>query len=108
MSEAVFARGHHNPQEGGPKGIDIDRSYTVLAASSEAQPLAFFDLDSLLAQAPNPESDVRYELEAMDIDTKARTLAGQLEPLLKYMKTSWSWRVTAPLRRVHSVMTRKP
>ena len=33
-----------NPQEGGPKGIDIDKDMTVLAATCEFQTLAFFDL----------------------------------------------------------------
>jgi hypothetical protein len=108
MSEPVFARCHHNAQEGGPKGLDIDRSGTVLAVSSEAQPLAFFSLNSLLEEAPHPGAELKYELEMMDIDSLARTRATESElalGLVNYMKNSWSWRLTAPLRRVHSIMT---
>ena len=47
ISEAVFRKGRHNPQEGGPKGIDIDPTGPVLAVTNEVQPLAFFDLAAL-------------------------------------------------------------
>jgi hypothetical protein len=50
ISEAVFWQGRHNPQEGGPKGIDIDPSGRVLAVTNEVQPLAFFDLRALPVQ----------------------------------------------------------
>lgn len=48
MDETVFGRGRHNPQEGGPKGIDIDPRGQVLAATCESQPLAFFDISNVL------------------------------------------------------------
>ncbi|MGH6894014.1 MAG: hypothetical protein ACREEP_17350 [Dongiaceae bacterium] len=35
MDEPVFVRGRHNPREGGPKGIDIDRGMNVLVATSD-------------------------------------------------------------------------
>jgi DNA-binding beta-propeller fold protein YncE len=47
ISEAVFRQGRHNPQEGGPKGVDIDPSGRVLAVTNEVQPLAFFDVSAL-------------------------------------------------------------
>ena len=47
ISEAVFRKGRYNPQEGGPKGIDIDPTGRVLAVTNEVQPLAFFDLSTL-------------------------------------------------------------
>lgn len=49
MSRETFRRGHANAQEGGPKGIAIDGGMNVLAATSEHQPLAFFDLAWMLA-----------------------------------------------------------
>ncbi|HEX6118967.1 MAG TPA: hypothetical protein VFZ03_05895, partial [Dongiaceae bacterium] len=52
MDEAVFMRGRHNPQEGGPKGVDIDRGMNVLVATSEYQPLAFLDLPAMLRDLP--------------------------------------------------------
>lgn len=48
LDEAAFLRGRTNPQEGGPKGIDIDAGMRVLAMTCEERPLAFFDLRSML------------------------------------------------------------
>lgn len=47
MDEATFAAGHYNPQEGGPKGIDIDPSEHLMLVTSEHQQLAAFDLAAL-------------------------------------------------------------
>lgn len=51
MDDDLFQRGRNNPQEGGPKGVDLDRSGSVLAVTSECQPLAFFRLPALLEAA---------------------------------------------------------
>jgi hypothetical protein len=51
MDDALFQRGRNNPQEGGPKGLDIDAGGRVLAVTSECQPLAFFDLPKILETA---------------------------------------------------------
>lgn len=48
MSDAMFARGRINIEEGGPKGVAIDPGMTVIAVTSEHQPLAFFDLGQML------------------------------------------------------------
>jgi hypothetical protein len=48
MDDDTFARGHHNPREGGPKGIDVDPRTNVLVVTSECLPLAFFDLGAAL------------------------------------------------------------
>jgi DNA-binding beta-propeller fold protein YncE len=56
MSTAVFRRGRLNPQEGGPKGIDVDREMSVLAVTCECQTLAFFDLASVLGQRRAPQN----------------------------------------------------
>ena len=64
MDDDTFLRGRHNPQEGGPKGIDLDPRSGVLVATSECQPLAFFDLASALDGEPGRRDDalVRYEI----------------------------------------------
>ncbi len=49
MDEATFLRGRYNTQEGGPKGIDIDRTGTLLATTCEHQVLSFFDLASMMS-----------------------------------------------------------
>lgn len=40
----AFARGRTNKEEGGPKGLDIDRTNQVVAITCEEQPLAFYPL----------------------------------------------------------------
>jgi hypothetical protein len=47
LSEQVFLAGRHNEQEGGPKGLDLDSSGTIMAITCEEQPLAFFSVERL-------------------------------------------------------------
>lgn len=48
VDDQLYWRGRHNPQEGGPKGIDFVPGHNVLAVTNHEQPLAFFDLNSVL------------------------------------------------------------
>jgi DNA-binding beta-propeller fold protein YncE len=50
LDDEAFARGRTNKQEGGPKGLDIDRSNQVVATTCEQQPLAFYPLRSFTGQ----------------------------------------------------------
>jgi DNA-binding beta-propeller fold protein YncE len=59
MSDDVFRRGRNNPQEGGPKGIDISNDASVLAVTNECQPLAFFDMAAILSTKESPENRLR-------------------------------------------------
>jgi glycosyltransferase involved in cell wall biosynthesis/DNA-binding beta-propeller fold protein YncE len=54
MDTGTFLRGRYNPQEGGPKGIDIDTGMDVLVTTSEHQALAFFDLPGILQRRKSP------------------------------------------------------
>ena len=63
MPPAVFARGRLNPQEGGPKGIDISKDTNVLVATTEFQPLAFFDVDEVVRGAEAPENRLKRYLQ---------------------------------------------
>lgn len=56
MDEATFAAGNFNPQEGGPKGLDIDPSERLMVVTSEHQPIAAFDLGELMRLAGAPTS----------------------------------------------------
>lgn len=47
LDEETFLQGRSNPQEGGPKGLDLDRSGRLMVITNELVPLAFFDLRSL-------------------------------------------------------------
>lgn len=44
LDEGTFLRGRASDEEGGPKGLDIDRSNSVVAVTCEEQTLAFFAL----------------------------------------------------------------
>ena len=54
-----FARGRHNPQEGGPKGIDISKDSDVLVTTREFQTLAFFDVAEVVRVAGAPANRLR-------------------------------------------------
>lgn len=65
LDEETFRRGRYNAQEGGTKGIDIHDRARVLAATSEHQPLAFYDLDAVMRTGPSAIDDeiARMSLE---------------------------------------------
>ena len=49
MDDETFLRGRTNPEEGGPKGIDVDRDANVLVMTTTEHPLAFYDVPRLLS-----------------------------------------------------------
>lgn len=63
MSDDVFRRGRHNPEEGGPKGIDISGDMGVVAVTSEFQSLAFFDVAEVLRLREAPANRHRRHLQ---------------------------------------------
>jgi hypothetical protein len=86
------------PQQGGVKGIDIDRSMRTLVTTCKVQPLAFFDVAATLQEGSFAQSNftspeqmtlqLKYELDRQD---EARRAVDELTNRL-------SWRITAPLR----------
>jgi sugar lactone lactonase YvrE len=110
MDEAVYLKGRENPQEGGPKGLDIDGKDQVLVVTSEFLPLGFFSVPALVqfakAEQLTPASrarDVGHELGLMEVTQRnAAAVANEAwaTARLKYMENSLSWRITAPLRRL--------
>ena len=54
MDEDTYLRGKNMPQNGGPKGIDIDRDMNVLVTTCEEKVLQFFDLRRVLRQRRVP------------------------------------------------------
>lgn len=62
MTPEVFARGRLNPQEGGPKGIDISKDTNVLVSTCESQTLAFFDVAEVVRVAEAPENRLKRYL----------------------------------------------
>ncbi|GAA4113825.1 YncE family protein [Aminobacter aganoensis] len=50
LDDQTFQKGRHNPEEGGPKGLDIDATGELLVVTNEEQPLACFHIPTLLSQ----------------------------------------------------------
>ncbi|UVK40469.1 hypothetical protein LHFGNBLO_001939 [Mesorhizobium sp. AR10] len=50
LDDETFKRGRASLEEGGPKGLDIDRSGHVVAVTCQEQTLAFFPLASMAGQ----------------------------------------------------------
>jgi hypothetical protein len=118
MSDPVFDRGRFSPKEGGPKGIDLNGR--ILAITAQNEPLAFFDLGEIIGTGPGTQPSVdrksmadaesartammRYLHAArtnVDLATQGVLHAAEREVAL--LKSTRSWRVTAPLRRLSAV-----
>lgn len=50
LDEERFRTGHHSVEEGGPKGLDIDKGGQLVAVTCEDEPLAFFSLGELVGE----------------------------------------------------------
>jgi hypothetical protein len=48
LDDALFLKGRDNPQEGGPKGLDLDTTGEIVVITNEQQPLAFFHAPTLV------------------------------------------------------------
>ena len=110
MDDAVFQSGRYNQEEGGPKGVDIDARSNVLVVTSEFQPLAFFDVPTLLQLASAGGSvreqrilGISHELSLMQESRKMAEIAVEAAAL----RNSLSWRITAPLRRLNAILRRR-
>jgi DNA-binding beta-propeller fold protein YncE len=80
MDDETFRKGHICPGMGGPKGLDIDTGSQIVAVTSHYQPLAFFQVATLLEHSTATDGsdlmadDVRFELNVMqDQHRLART-----------------------------------
>jgi len=112
MDDTQFQCGRHNPQEGGPKGLDLHNASGILVTTCARQSLAFFDVEAILARPPSPTrpdnpclsadtADVRQELERQWLHAHAAVRSVQAdiaEATVQAMLNSRSWRITAPLR----------
>ena len=49
MDRTAFEKFRYSDREGGPKGLEIDRTGRVLLLSSQAQPFVAFDVERLFA-----------------------------------------------------------
>jgi sugar lactone lactonase YvrE len=116
LDQETFLRGHHNPMEGGPKGLAIDSDHNIFVTTNEYQNLAFFDLTMVLDDAETAGGAnhdgidayrLGYELEVQrEIQDKVSRTKAAGDQRLAALTNSLSWKVTAPLRGVMSALGR--
>ena len=104
LNNADYSRARGIPGEGGPKGIDIDKTMNIFVTTCETQPLAFFDLTAALQTACSRSNlqgnrarratEVIYELDLLE----------ELQKKISFFEKSRSWRFTAPLRQLFSLL----
>jgi hypothetical protein len=119
MTDEEFESAGDNPEEGGPKGLDLSPDGRLLVLTCTQLPLAFFDIAAIagpLACAPRgAPDDAERGREAL-----LRFLAGSRRTVedaaeerrradedLRRMLQSRSWRITAPLRRIGAATRRE-
>jgi hypothetical protein len=100
MGDETFRQGRYSPDEGGPKGIDIDASGEVVAVSSRFRPLAFFGIAALLERTDRSGPDHAARLACalgLLVEAGARDRAQQQR--FAWFTRSGVGRATRPLRR---------
>jgi DNA-binding beta-propeller fold protein YncE len=106
LDERRFDLAQTSPEEGGPKGIDVDSDTRVLAVTSESVPLAFFDLQSVLDSRSNDAALVRYELARLAEQERADAETADVRAALAELRSTRAWRLTKPLRAANGVARR--
>jgi hypothetical protein len=106
VTQEDFLRGQESPQDGGPKGIDIDNATSILVTTCKVQPLAFFDLAAILKKLSlqrMTDDDAQKALEMKyELDIQDEFL--DLNSYIAQIMNSRSWRITAPLRWTSSLV----
>jgi hypothetical protein len=114
MDDETFERARHNPQEGGPRGIDLDPRTKLLIVTSESTPLAFFDVAGTVDHPWDARRDeaalLRSELHALtvrdEMSTAARASEAGLRARVDAIEQSLTWRLTEPARGVYRSVRR--
>ena len=120
MDDETFLVGHRSPEEGGPKGLDLDPRTNMLLVTSEETPLSCFDAGAIVERPWEMRRDddafVLYELQALA--AAAERMAGQLAAAadstnrlaaeLAGLRATKTWRLTQPLRSAYAVARRLP
>jgi hypothetical protein len=105
LDRDTFARGHHDPREGGPKGLDVERRTNVLVVTTEQLPVAFFDLEVALTcgEGGAAERLVAYELDRLRDLERLRAEADDARAALSAVLETKAWRMTRPVRWAYGV-----
>ena len=90
MDDETFSRGHVNPEEGGPKGIDLSSDDHVLVASCEEEPIVFFDLRKIFEQLPDRSNSHNKQHENITETERMRlSLLGHIDLISKSRANAW-------------------
>jgi hypothetical protein len=111
MDDEAFARGRASPEEGGPKGLDLDSRTNVLVVTSEHQPLACFDMATALDRDERAEDElVQYELsilaDAERLKREAAQAVAEAREEIRALQQSKAWRLMQPARRAYTAALR--
>ena len=106
VDEGRFVAERTSPEEGGPKGIDVDTDARVLVVTSASVPLAYFDLDRLPDSGGADAAQVRYELARLAENERACDEAEEVRAALAELRSTRAWRLTKPLRAANGVARR--
>lgn len=116
FGDEVFERGNLHPGEGGPKGIGLAADGALMAISCAERPLALFDvrrfgLASASARRRESEAEraratlLRYLAERpASVPAAAEAAVRQSEREVQQLLASRSWRLTAPLRWIATLV----
>jgi len=72
MDDETYLRGRYNPQEGGPKGLDIDRTGSIVALTTDQLPLGLFPIASFTGKATIDQSPEHPRVLIVPVDEAAR------------------------------------
>ena len=118
LNDEDFLRGRDNPEEGGPKGIDVSHPLNVLVSTCETQPLAFFDLRAAVegARVSTQEDQTFFSSTPNTSHTsilafrkglqRIKTLKVICQLMLWRLKREIRWKVQSIQRRIQRLTDR--
>ena len=87
LTEEEFASGNTRPDEGGPKGLDLDPSERVLAITCEAAPLRWIDWKAATAADLRSTREAQVPLEIAGLERESELKAALAQVELRLMET---------------------
>jgi hypothetical protein len=75
MDDLSFQRGRKNPEEGGPKGLDLRADGSLFVVSCEEVPIAFFDFRAVRDQLVGPDAATHPQTRSGEARLQETTLA---------------------------------
>ena len=82
VDNEAFNRGHTNPQEGGPKGLDLTGDDRILVASCEEEPIVFLDVRKIF-EAPHSDFAIKPSDNIAETERTRLFLLGHINLMAK-------------------------